>query len=75
MRAAVFDQFEGGADDAALLLYGAAGALFGDFLEEKGVLEIGTHREELGGRGGGRRIVRGRALDAMLVVILSSLGV
>lgn len=32
LRAAVFDEFEGGADDASLLLYGAAGALFGDVL-------------------------------------------
>ena len=32
LRAAVFDEFEGGADDASLLLYGATGALFGDVL-------------------------------------------
>ena len=32
LRAAVFDQFEGRADDASLLLYGAAGALFRGFL-------------------------------------------
>lgn len=32
LRATVFDEFEGSADDASLLLYGAAGALFGDFL-------------------------------------------
>ena len=32
LRATVFDEFEGSADDASLLLYGAAGALFGGFL-------------------------------------------
>jgi len=32
LGAALFDHVEGGADDAALLLDGAAGALFGDFL-------------------------------------------
>ena len=32
LRAAVFDEFEGGADDASLLLHGAAGALFGGIL-------------------------------------------
>lgn len=34
LRAAVFDEFEGSADDASLLLYGAAGALFGGFLQD-----------------------------------------
>ena len=33
LRAAVFNEFEGRADDASLLLYGAAGALFRGFLE------------------------------------------
>ncbi len=32
LGAALFDHVEGGADDAALLLDGAAGAFFGDFL-------------------------------------------
>lgn len=32
LRATVFDEFEGRADDASLLLYGAAGALFGNVL-------------------------------------------
>lgn len=32
LRAAVFDEFEGSADNASLLLYGAAGALFGELL-------------------------------------------
>ena len=36
LRAALLDHVEGGADDAALLLDGAAGALLGDFLEREG---------------------------------------
>ena len=66
LRAAVFDQFEGGADDAALLFYGAAGALFGDFLEERDGLVIRTYRAEMGHWGGWWRIVRGRVLTQCL---------
>lgn len=32
LGAALFDDIEGGADDGSLVLYGAAGTLFGDFL-------------------------------------------
>ena len=34
LGAALFDDIEGGADDGSLVLYGAAGTLFGDFLVE-----------------------------------------
>ena len=43
LRTTLFDYVEGGADDAALLLDGAAGAFFGDFLsgvEKGGVREM-----------------------------------
>lgn len=35
LRAALFDYFEGGADDATLGFDGAAGAFLGDFLEDR----------------------------------------
>ena len=62
LRAAVFDQFEGGADDATLLFYGTAGALLGDFLDERDVLVIRTYMAEMGYWRGWWRIVRGRVL-------------
>jgi len=38
LGAALLDDVEGGADDASLLLYRAAGALFGYFLGERRML-------------------------------------
>ena len=66
LRAAIFDQFEGGADDATLLFYCTAGALLGDFLDERDVLVIRTHMAEMGYWGGWWRIVRGRVLTQCL---------
>ena len=66
LRAAVFDQFERGTDDATLLFYGTAGALLGDFLDERDVLFIRTHMAEMEYWGGWWRIVRGRVLTQCL---------
>lgn len=54
LRAALLDDFEGGADDAALGLDGAAGAFFGDFLGGSGG-ELGLVLRGEGRRGEGRR--------------------